>query len=239
MTGGWAPRLIPHDGIMVVRDDLFPGGTKARYLDRLFDGADEVVYASPAEGGAQTALAHVAASLGKRATIFVAARAQPHPRAILAKRLGARVIQVAPGYLTVVQARAQAYCRSSGARLMPFGADIPAAIAILGDAARSTSLDPDEVWCAGGSGVLARALSTAWPRARMHVVQIGRALTPDQVNGATIHAWPHPFGTEGPPAPFPADPHYDAKAWAVCAAEHGPGVVAFWNVTGPAEPVAC
>lgn len=60
------PQVIEHDGGIVVRDDLFPGGTKARYLPLLFDGADEVVYASAAEGGAQTALAIVAAQPGKR-----------------------------------------------------------------------------------------------------------------------------------------------------------------------------
>jgi hypothetical protein len=38
------PQLIEHDGVLVVRDDLFPGGTKARYLPLLFDGAGEVVY---------------------------------------------------------------------------------------------------------------------------------------------------------------------------------------------------
>ena len=69
------PRVIEHDDVFVVRDDLFEGGTKARFIPLLFDCADEVVYASPAEGGAQTALATVAAQLGKRATIFVARRA--------------------------------------------------------------------------------------------------------------------------------------------------------------------
>ena len=72
------PLLIEHEGVLVVRDDLFPGGTKARFLGTLFNGADEVVYASPAEGGAQTALATVARRLGKRATIYVARRAKPH-----------------------------------------------------------------------------------------------------------------------------------------------------------------
>ena len=74
------PQLKEHDGILVVRDDLLPGGTKARFLPVLFEHADEVVYARAAEGGAQTALAAVAAQLGKRATIFVAKRAHP-PRA--------------------------------------------------------------------------------------------------------------------------------------------------------------
>jgi hypothetical protein len=91
------PRVIKHNNILVVRDDLFPGGTKARFLPLLFTGADEVVYASPAEGSAQTALATVAKQLGKRATIFVAERTNPHDR------------QVPYGYLSTVQKRAEEY----------------------------------------------------------------------------------------------------------------------------------
>ena len=69
------PVVENHNGVFVVRDDLFDGGTKARFIPLLFNGVNEVVYASPAEGGAQTALATVASQLGKRATIFVARRA--------------------------------------------------------------------------------------------------------------------------------------------------------------------
>ena len=111
------PQVTEHDGMLVVRDDLFPGGTKARYLPLLFDGADEVVYASAAEGGAQTALATIAAQVSKRATIFVARRTQPHPRVLMAKRLGAKIMPVSPGYLSTVQARARDYSRQESARL--------------------------------------------------------------------------------------------------------------------------
>ena len=229
------PIVIEHDGISVVRDDLFPGGTKARYIGALFDGADEVVYASPAEGGAQTALAITAESLRKRATIFVAKRAKPHARAFMAKRHGATVRQISPGYLSVVRARAQAYCKATGARLAPFGIDLPEAIEAIASAARATALRPDEVWCASGSGVLARGLARAWPDARRHVVQVGRALTPADVAGATIHVSPRRFEQEcRSTPPFPADPHYDAKAWEIAKARHGPGLVVMWNVTGPA-----
>jgi len=85
-----APIVEQHRGIIVVRDDLFPGGTKARYIGRVFDGATEAVYASPAEGGAQTALAHTARAMGTRATTFVARRVRPHLRTLEAARLGAR-----------------------------------------------------------------------------------------------------------------------------------------------------
>ena len=225
------PIVEMHRGIMVIRDDLFPGGTKARYIGRVFDNADEAVYASPAEGGAQTALATAARALGRRATIFVAQRAKPHARTLEAARLGAKVVPVSPGYLSVVQARAKEYCRNTGAFLIPFGAEIPGAVEAIAAAARATGLDPEEVWCAAGSGVLARGLATAWPKARRHVVQVGRDLTPREVAGAQVHPYPLAFGKVAKTTPpFPSDPHYDAKAWEVCLARHRSGQVAFWNV---------
>lgn len=229
------PIVVEHDGVHVVRDDLVGGGTKARYMVALFDQADEIVYATPAEGGAQTALAWAARELGKRATLFVAKRKEPHPRAFMAKALGAKVLQVTPGYLAVVQKRAKDYCAATGATLAPFGVDMPEAIETIAAAARSTGLEPDEVWCAAGSGVLARGLAAAWPNARRHVVQVGRKLSPDEVAGATIHVHRLAYSQQSKAdCPFPTDPHYDRKAWEICRREHGGGVVAFWNVTGPA-----
>lgn len=232
-----APIIVEHDGVLVVRDDLLPGGTKARFIGAFFDGADEAVYATPAEGGAQTALATVARRLGKRATIFVAARRRMHNRTLEASRLGAKVVPVAPGYLSVVQSRAREYCSRTGARLVPFGVDTPEAIEAIAAAARATGIEPDEVWCAAGSGVLARGLAKAWPSARRHVVQIGRALSPVEVAGARIHVYPLAFGQTARAAPpFPSDPHYDAKAWEIAKARRGTGLVLFWNVAGPARP---
>jgi hypothetical protein len=229
--------LAEHAGVLVVRDDLYPGGTKARFLGMCFAGVDEAVYASPAEGGAQTALATVARRLGKRATIFVAARRRLHARTLEAAGLGAKIVTVRPGYLSVVQARARDYCSLSGAKLVPFGVDMPEAIDAIAASARATGIDPDEVWCAAGSGVLARGLAKAWPKARRHVVRIGRKLAPAEVAGATIHEYPLPFGREAMARPpFPSDPHYDAKAWELCAARKGAGRVVFWNVAGPARP---
>jgi hypothetical protein len=230
-----APTVIEHDGIHVVRDDLAGGGTKARFMLKLFQDADEIVYASPAEGGAQTALAWAARAMGKRATVFVAKRAEPHPRARMAKAMGATVYQVRPGYLTVVRKRAQDYCSATGAVHAPFGLNTPEAIETIAEAARATGLQPAEVWCASGSGVLARALAKAWPGSRRFCVQVGRELTPADVAGATIVKHPLAFGQEcRSRPPFPSDPHYDAKAWEIAKARRGAGLVVFWNVTGPA-----
>lgn len=236
-SAGTTPVVIKHGGVLVVRDDLFPGGTKARFVPLMFEGTDEAVYASPAEGAAQAALAHVARQTGKRATVFVASRKTPHDRTLEASRLGAKVVPVSPGYLSVVQARAREYCARTGAKLVPFGLNVPEVIDAIATAARSSGIEPDEVWCAAGSGVLARGLAKAWPLARRHVVQVGHALTPADVAGAQIHVHPQAFGQKAKSKPpFPSDLHYDAKAWEIATAWKGPGRVLFWNVTGPARP---
>ena len=235
-----APIVIEHAGISVVRDDLFPGGTKARFIDAdLWRGAAEVVYASPAEGGAQTALAQRAAQLGKRATIFVAKRKERHPRSMMAVRLGAQLREVKPGYLKVVHARAREYAAVSGAQLLPFGLAVLGAEASIAAAARATHLEPREVWCAAGSGLLLQGLALAWPQARFVAVSVGRRLSPKELPpNTTVLISPYRFERPcGEQPPVPSDPHYDAKAWALLMKSRGDtqrGGVVFWNVTGPA-----
>jgi hypothetical protein len=227
-----SPQVSAHHGVIVVRDDLFPGGTKARAIEPLFAGVEECVYAGPQQGMAQVALAAVAQRLGKRATAFVAKRADPHPRVRQVVHLGGKVLQVTPGHLTVVQKRAKDYARDRGAYLVPFGLNHPTAIRQIADAARALELDPDEVWCASGSGVLMRALAAAWPKARRFSVQVGRALSSADVAGAEIILSGRDFDDREDNPDFPSCPHYDAKAWRICKARHGKGTVVFWNVTG-------
>jgi hypothetical protein len=231
------PVVELHSSVGVVRDDLFPGGTKARFVARMFDDTDEIVYASPAQGGAQFALAHVAQQLGKRATIFVARRRVPHPRQIEARRLGAKYVLVKEGRLNVVQARAREYAAQVGATLAPFGFDAPEAIDIIAAAASSIGDSPDEVWCAAGSGTLCRALRTAWPSAEHVAVAVGRDIEQAAVGGAKVIRYPAPFERHSLTIPpFPSDPHYDAKAWEICLLRKKPGArVMFWNVAGPAK----
>lgn len=225
-----------HEGIHVVRDDLYPGGTKARYIGELFDGADVVVYASPCEGGAQTALAHVAQRLGKRVVIVCAKRRVRHPRTVAAVELGAELFEVSVmPRLNVIQARAKELATANGWKLAPFGLQTPNSSRALSEAARSTGLEPDEVWSVGSSGVLALGLAEAWPDARRHTVQVGHTPNPADVGFATMHVYGKRLSDELVCSDFPSDRHYDAKAWDICRKLRGDGVVVFWNVTGPAE----
>jgi hypothetical protein len=223
------PPLMVEDinGVLVVRDDRVPGGTKRRVLAPLLGGADEWVYASPCQGYAQVALAHACREQGKRATVFVARRAAPHKRTVEAIAAGARIVQVPVGYMTVVAARARAYAEQTGAGLLPFGFDTPPFIAALADLARSLALSPSEVWAVAGSGTLSRALQQAWPDAAHHAVRIGAV---PKAGRAQLYQAPEPFERDAQiPPPFPSCSNYDAKAWRFIMRHASPGSV-FWNV---------
>lgn len=230
------PIIEKYGGVYVVRDDLYPGGTKARHMHKIFNDHDEIVYASPAEGGAQFALAACAKELGKRATIFVAKRKTPHPRAYEAKALGAKIYQVSPGYLAVVQARAKKYCADTGAYYLPFGAASKAAIEDISTAAASIEINPTSIWCAAGSGILTRSLCRAFPNTPVHAVQVGRALKKTEIGHASLHISKHAYSKHlASDAPFPICPHYEAKAWEFMMSMDDLGDrPLFWNVAGEA-----
>jgi hypothetical protein len=221
------PDLVEHDGILVVRDDRHPGGTKARVLSVLFGAAREYVYASPVQGYAQVALGYAAAAAGKRATVFCARRRVRHARTREAIAAGARIVEVDAGYLTVVRARARDYCAVSGATLLPFGLDTPVFLDALAALARRLPITPREVWTVAGSGVLTRALQQAWPTAAFIAVRIGAV---PNVGRARLVTAPEPFERDAAvPPPFPSCGNYDAKAWRFIKAQASPGAL-FWNV---------
>ncbi|NVJ90891.1 MAG: hypothetical protein HWE34_04495 [Methylocystaceae bacterium] len=223
------PILENYEGVTVVRDDLLPGGTKSRFILPFLkqNEGTEFVYATPPEGGAQVALAICAYQTGKQATLFVAKRRKRTAYTQKAADYGARIIEISPGWLNVVQARAQTYAKERNARLLPFGLNWPEAIKAISDAAYSINYTPDEVWCAAGSGVLSQALKKAWPLSDIKTVQVGK-----NVENAT-HIASLRFGQKSKlKPPFPSNPFYDAKAWDLCQRYKGKGNILFWNVAG-------
>lgn len=224
----WPDPIIERVGrILVVRDDCIPGGTKRRVIDQLLTGAREFVYASPAYGYAQIALAHACRDLGVQATIFTSKRARLHPRTTEAKGAGAKVVLVPYGYLSNLQARARDYSQASGAQLVPFGLDTPAFISALADVARSLPIHPREVWTVAGSGVLTRSLQLAWPDADFHAVQVGME---PKIGRARKYQAPERFEDDARQLPpFPSCSNYDAKAWQFIEQHASPDAL-FWNV---------
>jgi threonine dehydratase len=185
------------------------------------------VYASPAYGYAQVALAHACRELSKRATIFTAKRGVLHSRTAEAARAGAKVVQVPTGYLSNVTAKARAYAEAAGATLLPFGFDTAEFGEALADVARALPVEPREVWTVAGSGTLSRALQRAWPSATFYAVQVGK---PPAVGRAALLAAPESFERDARVCPpFPSCSNYDAKAWRFIVRQASPGAL-FWNV---------
>lgn len=236
------PVVVKYGSVSVVRDDLIPGGTKARYVRALFDDVDELVYASPAQGGAQTALALAARDLGKRLTLFVAASGNWHPRLQLSAKLGAHIVEVKMGFLSNVQAKASQYAndqnflrRDRRVRNLMFGlgsAEVTEAIAAT---ARQIPR-PAQLWCAAGSGTLARGLAKAWPDVPRYVVQVGHRLSPREVAGGTIVVFPRPYAyQDSREPPFPSDPTYERKAYFTMLERVGDAPATFWNTASSAK----
>jgi hypothetical protein len=230
-----APELKEHGRLLVVRDDLLPGGTKYRALLEVLPalGHAEYVYGTSAWGYAQVALALACHDLGLKATIFCP-KSGTLPRAREVEGAGAKLVQVPFGRQNVVEARAREHCEKTGAYLFQLGFDLPVMLAPLTAAARSLDVQPTEVWCAAGSGTLCRALQAAWPEARHVAVQVGK---PPKVGAATLHKAPEKFekpARQSPP--FPSCANYDAKVWQFLKPRleaAGPDDrILFWNVAG-------
>jgi Pyridoxal-phosphate dependent enzyme len=244
MTEWWnpAPVLQTHEGVVVVRDDLVPGGSKARFLPYLIEGASEVVFGGPFCGGAPYALAILGQRLGIRVTLFYAARKVAHPLQTAAQAAGARLEWVEAGRMGVVQARAREYAAKAGALFLPLGFDVPAAeapyVEAMGTVRGALGGPPAEVWCATGSGMLARCLGRAFPEAAVFGVTVGlasrhgaQALPPNVRLVPTFYRFEQAVREE---APFPCHANYDRKAWLAARAarrrRRASGTVLFWNV---------
>ena len=232
------PRLERQGAFWIAREDLVPGGAKNRFLPYLVTGAGELVFGGPFCGGAPHALAVLGAFTGQRVTLFYAARARTrwHPRQVAAERLGANIVEVRPGYMTVVQARARTYAERAGARFFPLGFDVPAAEAPFLEVLRGVQRqhgDPPEVWCATGSGMLARCLGRAFPQSAVYAVAVGLASRHTaQRFPSNVRLLParEAFGVPSrATVPFPSCAYYEAKAWALMAQHAAPGAL-FWNV---------
>lgn len=225
-----APVIFEHHGFRVVRDDMLEGGTKRRVIQPMVAERpeQEFVYASPAYGYAQLALAVSARETMKRATIFTAKRKRPHPLTLAAKAAGAKIVMVPYGYLSNVQSKARSYAERVGALCVPFGVDTEESVkAIAAEAARLQIDEPAEVWCVSGSGTLTRGLQEAWPNAEHHAVAIGAN---PNTGKAIRHVAPEKFEQNAKlKPPWPSSPNYDAKLWQFVKKIARPGAL-IWNV---------
>lgn len=230
-----APVIDRYGDILVVRDDLLPGGTKRRFLYRYLQSAPHIrewVYASPRVGYAQVALGYACRDLGLKATV-VLPKGKHTPLTEEAIRIGVNVIEVPMGFLSHTQHVAKEYATATtDAALLPFGLDHPLVIEEIARIARTLPVTPSEVWTCISSGVLSRGLQQAWPEAVVYGVRVGHATTDAERGRAVVMDAPYKFvqpcrAIDRPP--FPSSVYYDAKVWSFIRQRASRGAL-FWNV---------
>lgn len=234
-TGLPEPVIEKHGKVLVVRDDLLPGGTKRRFSYRFFKSQPHVkewVYASPRFGYAQVAIAYACRDLGLKATIMIA-KGKHHRLTTEAIEVGANIIEVPMGFLTNTQYAAKKYVeKTSGAQLLPFGLDHPVIVDEISRIASSLPIKPKEVWSCISSGVLSRGLQKAWPDAKVYGVRVGHKTTNRERGRAELFYSKYDFTEkckDNEKPPFPSSENYDAKVWSFIQEYASEGAL-FWNV---------
>lgn len=232
-----------HYGINILRDDLLEGGTKSILLEGIenkFPNVTEYVYASPVYGGFQIALSAYCKKKGLKATIFCAKRTQKHPSTLKCLEYGANIIEIFPGYLSVVEKRAREYCKNNlQTHKFIFGANTSENIDIITKRAKKVfeKLDgePEEIWVAIGSGTLIKGILQAVTTAKVYGVIVGAEFEFKHPN-LTLLKYPKPFEKESKlQVDFPSTANYDRKALELCLLKNNKEFsldkkVLFWNV---------
>jgi hypothetical protein len=231
-------QIEEHQGFLVVREDLTPGGSKMRFLPYVVDPkAPELVFGGPFCGGAPLTLSEIGKRTGQKVTLFYAKRAKLHPRQEKARANGAKLMFVEPGYMNVVQKRARDYAAKRGAMFLNLGFDEPRAeepfVAFMEKVRKGLKKAPRTIWCATGSGMLARCLGKAFPDSQVVGVAVGLASRHDKQefpSNVRLEECGYAFAqTCKIDAPFTSCPNYDRKAWEVML-EKGKKGDMLWNV---------
>jgi threonine dehydratase len=226
--------LEKHFGINVLRDDLLIGGTKSILMPSIIGDDLEFVYASPVYGGFQIALSAYCQRINKKATIFCAKRKVMHPNTLKCIEYGAKIVEVPYGYLSLVEKNARDYCLLTGAKKLTFGVNtIQNKIIIanrMKEVIKQLGKEPEEIWCAIGSGTLIDSILLATKKAKIFGVQVGAEYTKKHER-LIILKYPKSFDkVSNFVAGFSSMPNYDLKAFELCVKNKQSKDVFFWNV---------
>lgn len=221
MTKGWTPlhpppQVVEHDGVLVVRDDLIVG-TKARAVDLLALRIQNktIVYCQPRVGLAGVSLCSVAKEHNKEVVLFMPSSGKISLHQACCIERGARAIFERIAAMPNLNLYAKQWAQNNNAYFVPLGLRHELATAAIIHAACQIP-EPDEVYVAISTGVLARALQIAWPNAQFTCIAVARNLKAGELGRAQVISEPLPFSSPEKPEnmpPFPTVATYDAKVW--------------------------
>lgn len=230
------PQIWEHDGFLILRDDLLPGGTKRRILTEILGKVPnkEIVYPAHPYGHGQLALALSCLPYRKKVTLLLPKLNSSRVPKVLSETLALsnvsyQVILNATSQSEVFQ-YAEKYAQEISDRyLFPIGFNTKEFLIGLKNLALSLPIVPTNVWVLAGSGLLVSALKLAWPNAKINAVNMGFSHV--NLTGAdnVYNAPESPFEPAKVLPPFPSASYYDAKLWQFVKlyAEKGDFV---WNV---------
>jgi len=240
----------------VIRDDVLPGGSKQRALGLILlaSKSKKHMYAGPENGFAQVALAYASKICGKVGLTMVAeprggSRGKLHGAVRKAMVLGAKLIEVPPprNRLQDIKTEARRVCTESEntdaegnekITLLPFGLDCEAFVGCLAYALRQSLPEnlrekgPKRLWLVAGSSVLFATFHRMWPETHFLVVQVGKKIYPDQLEGKKVTKFIAPekfWETARDLPPYPSVRTYDAKLWQFVL-KYGEDGDYIWNV---------
>lgn len=223
--------------VKVVRDDYLVGGTKQRSLSVFLDpNKAEYIYAGPAQGYAQVALAYLGSLNNKKTTVFLRSGKETKLTK-KARSYGAKIIYVKPpNKLSDIQLNAQKYASKRKDRLLlPFGlgsTDFIEDLSINIKQAWGRKRKPKRMWIVAGSGTILKSLSLIFPQCMFLVVQVGKRIWPDQLEGfkSKLYTAEEKFWEDAKiPPPYESVSNYDAKLWSFVL-KYGKNGDYIWNV---------
>lgn len=218
---------------IVVRDDMFKGGTKKRAFERIVDtiDEDEFVYACDYYGHAAYAIALTAQTVNKKVKLFYYSPKRETDIFFKTTALDNVSYEIIDEAKTQVEVSkyAKEYATESNARFFTIGLDFLKFNDALFTVVKSAQIKAPEIWCMGGSGSLARSLQKAYPTIPVNVVSVGTS-NANFEGVAKVFDAPELLDEEAEvPPPYTSSPNYDAKTWRFVLDKAKPGSV-IWNV---------
>lgn len=231
MVKSFVVEEIIHDDkkFNLIQDAYITGGSKSRGLDifiKKYNTYKEFVYAGPAIGYAQYALAWSCKKNNKQATVYLSTHfAQDTNPTKQARKLGAKIIKI-QDTLAATQDLAKSYCDEDPENrfLCPFGLDTEEFIEIMVEQfklANPPDVGSARIWVTVGSGTILKVLMRIYPDAQFLGVIVGKKVWQDQFlpedwNRLTLYTsalkfGQHVRGQDQPP--YKSVSNYDAKLW--------------------------
>lgn len=231
----------------VFRDDMLIGGTKQRALIPFIQKTkkEKYVYAGPAQGYAQIALAYTCNILHKTAVLFLPKPINNKRTALTsyAMSFGSVELHEIPADLKTLQKNADEYSsKNADSYQLAFGGDEPIYVDELYKSIKSALkqtiknekivVNPGRLWIVAGSATILKVLYKIFPTTHFCVVQVGKKVWPDQIDESrtTLYISEESFTEIAKIQPdYPTVATYDAKLFTFFL-KYGEDGDYIWNV---------